>query len=282
MPKVNYYLPKDFSCDLPIWCFGIGVHHEQEHRRFVTGDRYGPLLHMTVSGCGMITANGRTYLLPRGAVMYTPPNIDIEFQAAPGGWIDNWVYIQGNAGRPREEAFHFLNFSTEFLIFQPSDSQKVQKLYEDIYQEITSGSTAGRYRAAAVLYSMMVELSTDIEQFHHKQNSYTRITTDVVQYIEANFNKQITLSDLCNVGGKISEQHLCRVFRAETGKRPFEYIAHRRIEFARTLLTETNLSISEVAARTGFESTSYFHRVWKQYQPISPREYRRIYHGVFV
>jgi len=282
MPKVNYYLPEDFTCDLPIWCSGVGVHHEQEHRRYVIGDRYVPLLHMTVSGCGMIKTNGRTYLLPMGSVMYTPPDINIEFRAAPGGWINNWVRIYGNAGRPHEESFHFLNFGANFLIFQPSDPQKIFRLYEDIYREMTSGSIAGRYRSAAILYSMMVELSADIEQIYQKQNPYNRIITDAIQYIEANFNSQISLPDLCNACGKISEQHLCRVFRTETGKRPFEYIAHRRIEFARTLITETNLPISEVASRAGFESTSYFYRVWKQYQSMSPLEYRRMYQGVFV
>ena len=57
--------------------------------------------------------------------------------------------------------------------------------------------------------------------------------------------------------------------------RPIEYITHLRVERAKAYLVEDpNMSITEVSVAVGYASPSYFSKVFKQYEGISPSEYK--------
>jgi len=53
-----------------------------------------------------------------------------------------------------------------------------------------------------------------------------------------------------------------------------------RIEKAKALLENTDLSISEISDMTGMQSQHYFSRIFKKYTNISPSEYRKIQKGL--
>ena len=64
--------------------------------------------------------------------------------------------------------------------------------------------------------------------------------------------------------------------------RPVEYIRKVRISRAKKLLSNTDLTVQEVAAKCGFESPTYFYRCWNKTEKESPAEYRRGHKGIFV
>ena len=59
-----------------------------------------------------------------------------------------------------------------------------------------------------------------------------------------------------------------------------QYILNIRIEKAKALLENTDLSISEISDMTGMQSQHYFSRIFKKYTNISPSEYRKIQKGL--
>jgi AraC-like DNA-binding protein len=69
--------------------------------------------------------------------------------------------------------------------------------------------------------------------------------------------------------------HLCALFRKETDLSPLEYFRDMRLDRAEWLLKNSNLSIKEVAAATGFASQYHFSRCCKQRFGASPRAHRR-------
>jgi len=64
------------------------------------------------------------------------------------------------------------------------------------------------------------------------------------------------------------------LFRAEVGCSPREYLGQVRIQAAKNLLRETDLTISSVAAHTGFSDPGYFTRFFRQQVGLSPSEFR--------
>jgi len=79
---------------------------------------------------------------------------------------------------------------------------------------------------------------------------------------------------LARVAG-YSEGHLTRTMHTSVGKTPAAWIATRRLERARRLLESSGLSISEVAAESGFENLSHFHRCFKSAHQCTPLKYRQ-------
>ena len=85
----------------------------------------------------------------------------------------------------------------------------------------------------------------------------------------------IELSNLAKVSG-ITREHLCRIFKQYTGMRPFEYITKIRLQKAQELLLlDREMTISEIAKKTGFQSNSYFSSVFRQNFGCTADEYRK-------
>ncbi len=65
------------------------------------------------------------------------------------------------------------------------------------------------------------------------------------------------------------------------GMRPIEYILHRRIEYVKRQLANTEQTIYEIAQSAGFESESYFYRCWKRFEGESPLEWRKSHMNIY-
>ena len=96
---------------------------------------------------------------------------------------------------------------------------------------------------------------------------------EVVRYVDANYVGRISLGDLAGRFA-MSPSHLSRVFKGRTGRTLTEYVAHRRIDYARELLETSTMPVSEIAEESGYESYFYFARVFKRLTGRTPTEYR--------
>ena len=76
-----------------------------------------------------------------------------------------------------------------------------------------------------------------------------------------------------------SQEHVCRVCKAQTGYSPSEYINRIRIEHAAMLLRSSDMSISDVSESCGFQNSSYFHRLFRAQIMQTPKRYRSQYHS---
>lgn len=74
----------------------------------------------------------------------------------------------------------------------------------------------------------------------------------------------------------MSPPHLARVFLAETGLTPLEYLTRIRIERAKNLLTESSLSVTQIALDVGYESISHFSQLFRKATGLAPLKYRFI------
>jgi AraC family transcriptional regulator len=95
----------------------------------------------------------------------------------------------------------------------------------------------------------------------------------VEEYVKAHFDRGISLSDLAKVAG-LSRMHFAAQFRAATGYRPREYLLHRRIEHAKSLLSNTETPLAEVALTVGFCTQAHFSTVFKRLTSETPARWR--------
>ena len=73
----------------------------------------------------------------------------------------------------------------------------------------------------------------------------------------------------------VTPRHLARVFRADVGITPGEFVERMRVEHARRLLERTDLTSGRVAAESGFGSVETLHRVFRTRLGTTPHEYRQ-------
>ena len=277
---VNFFPVVDRERELPVYAVGIGAGHEQEELTIGNWMGINVLhLHMTVSGCGIVHHEGKRYILPIGTMMYTPPKVMPHIAPAPGGWIDNWVTIFLADLSPGSS---ILSLGDKLRIFRPENPNEINRMYETINRELTSGTLHGRLMAAAEAYRMLCTVISCLEEDSDESLTDSLVVSDAVNYIHAHVSENITLSDICAVCRGISPHYLCRLFKRYMEMRPVEYIRKVRISRAKKLLSNTDLPVQEVAARCGFENATYFYRCWNKTEKESPAEYRRGHKGIFV
>ncbi len=281
MGKNNFYPEFGVEAELPTYVYGIGVGHDQETVKY-----YNPqkrvLLHLTVNGCGIAEINGKRHMLPPGSLLCTPPGKWLLITPTPSGWIDNWIGVYVPA--MTQKGLNALSLGTEPRILRPENPGEFAKLYESVARSLTANTLEGRLDAAADAYKLLILAikTANSENSPHVTTAESRIVFRATSFIDSHLAEPLPLDRLCETCGKVSQQYLCRVFKNQTGMTLGDYILSRRLAKAKDLLAHTELSVSEIAAQSGFGSDSYFYRCWKRTETDSPTEYRRTHTGVFV
>ena len=95
----------------------------------------------------------------------------------------------------------------------------------------------------------------------------------VLEHIEANIGRDITLADLAKLVG-VSNYYLIRSFRAATGRTPYGYLVERRLTRAVDALRHGSMPVHQIARDTGFKSAPGFSNVFKKHYGMSPSRFR--------
>jgi AraC family transcriptional regulator len=96
-----------------------------------------------------------------------------------------------------------------------------------------------------------------------------------LEYIDEHLDSQVTLAALADVVA-LSPGHFARAFREATGVAPHRYLVERRVERAKLLLRQSDLPITEIAARIGCSSHSHFSVLFHRVTGFTPRQFRAL------
>jgi AraC family transcriptional regulator len=94
------------------------------------------------------------------------------------------------------------------------------------------------------------------------------------EYIHEHLHQDLKLADLSAIA-QISPYHFLRLFKQRIGVTPHQYILQCRIEKARLLLQHSELSIADIAMRTGFSDQSHLTRCFKRMVGVTPKQVRQ-------
>lgn len=111
---------------------------------------------------------------------------------------------------------------------------------------------------------------------YYALQAHVSITKQAKMFIRENYHdinlSRTMVADHLN----ISVAHLSTVFNKEGGIGLSDYITKVRIEHAKTLLLETNLSIRKIAEQTGFTSDKYFSQKFNEFVGVKPTQYQKV------
>lgn len=121
-----------------------------------------------------------------------------------------------------------------------------------------------------------LERHLDVEKIkRHSDKRYVRqneVLRSAFSYIHTHINEVIDVSEIAKMCF-ITQSHFCRIFKELTGETPINYINKLKINKAITLLTNTNLTITQIANSIGFDDNSYFCRCFKKHTGLSASAY---------
>ena len=127
------------------------------------------------------------------------------------------------------------------------------------------------------LQSIFIDLIENIPNICSKNttciNNENYIIMKIMIYIKEHYSHPISLLDIAN-SVNISKSSCNRLFHKTLKMTPFQYLLNFRINESMKLLLNSNKSISEIAYSCGFNDTSYYCKIFRQYNGSSPQKYR--------
>ena len=224
--------------------------------------------------------------------------LDIEMPQESGISLAHWVRSKG-----LEVEILFLTSHAEFeyareavsleavdYILQPARYEVIEKAVEKMIQrfekragnrENIKTNEAMPHEGEAVTNDKVVwqknALSHEKEMHGQETTQNTsatrKLTDQAIVFIRNNLDKKITRKDVADYV-HLNEDYLTRIFKENTGWVLKNYINNEKIRFAKELLLTTNMSVSVIALKTGFQNFSHFSQNFRKVEGISPSEYR--------
>jgi AraC-like DNA-binding protein/uncharacterized cupin superfamily protein len=183
----------------------------------------------------------------------------------------------------RDRAVQKLVFDRKIFVSRTEEKklhQKLERLLLNIRQEYYKKEEgfclaikSGLYKFALVFLRELPPVASASKETA-KLNHNRRILERVFSYIHGNYgNTGITLERAAEVAA-LSKFHFSRFFRDQTGQTFHIYLSQVRINQAKELLIESDLSITEIAYICGLSSVKTFNRLFKTFTDVSPSTYR--------
>lgn len=111
---------------------------------------------------------------------------------------------------------------------------------------------------------------------HHQNITLSSAVQEVIKQVHQSYAEDISLKQLSEEL-HMNVMYLGQLFKKEVGVSLSKYLNDYRIEQAKTLLTQTNLTVAEIGFKVGYQNQAYFYRVFKSVANKSPKEYRNDY-----
>ena len=164
-----------------------------------------------------------------------------------------------------------------YCLYSFPPTNHVLTCMQNILREMQDREAEHQTVCQAYMDILVVHLlrSTHASVTHIAGSSPTnRQCASVRHYIDHHYKEKLSLDILAEVAN-VNKYYLAHAFKEEYGISPINYMISCRIREGKRLLTETDLSLSQISTILGFSSPSYFSQSFRNAEGTNPTEYRK-------
>lgn len=228
---------------------------------------------ISVSGAGEVTYRGETRRMERGDMIFVSSAIP----ARVVSMTDDWQFCFANVAGSYCEQFERLWNEGGLEIIRPRDPSHYLGILDRISAELTEPYLSGELTVNALVTALLTDALVEryeSEEAFRRAPLYPSWVQEAADLLSEKCTEEIRISHLA-ARFYMEQNSFIRRFKRYIGKTPKEYQTACRMERATALLSDSDLSLSEIAARCGFASHSFFSKTFKGLYGITPTEYRR-------
>jgi AraC-like DNA-binding protein len=240
---------------------------------------------MPVDNIYTVYCGDEVYLLKEGDIMFISPGVLHRLTSPDSG--RRYIIIADLSQLDSMNEFKSLAALLYPVVHVTSDNsskihERLQRLINSIASEYESESL---YRDT-IIYSKLISIYSIIgrnyamakippQESSLKQIENSQIFLSICNYINEHFHENITLEQVAGKAG-FSKFYFSRIFKQYADISFYQYLNRKRIMHAASLLMEPDITVSEVARQSGFESISAFIRMFKIQKGCTPSEFKEM------
>lgn len=217
-------------------------------------------LYHIVSGGMEFHYNGHTFQAQEGETVFLDLKIPHEYRAL--SHLKLQQYLIG--GTPAQNYYRYL---TEEYGCKYKPDGKLALLFSKIQQESES-EYMNEHRVSYLLHEIFSRLV--MRETPAISSSVAKAQQFILRHYQEPLNVEAVAEHI-----SLSKSHLNRLFRKELGYGPHEYLLQTRLNISKELLTESSLSVEEIAFEAGFQSATHYIRAFKHATQMTPSYFRK-------
>ncbi|MCY9697378.1 AraC family transcriptional regulator [Paenibacillus alginolyticus] len=223
-----------------------------------------------LSGQGYVRAGTQSYMARQGDVFILPAGCCHEVTSDPDHkeqWSYIWLNISGNWILKMLEAYQLLprvvtqDSGLESLFKEAIESAK-EKSVEEMQSEFQ-----------VILMRIIVSLS---ETLRKRGDALTSTVQAIKQFVDNSILHPFDSTQLASHIG-ISNKQMNRLFKREVGTTIYNYVISKKIESAKRMLLDTQLTISDIGYKLGYVDSHYFSNLFHSKTGVRPSDFRKIF-----
>jgi AraC family transcriptional regulator of arabinose operon len=256
---------------LPIYVTSAGgwVHQEPIHRE--SGHHSFQWI-QCLDGKGQLDLFGAKADVAKGQGMLLYAGVPHQYYAIEEPWSVQWVTFQGGVAN---ELLERLNLR-ESGVYTVAETVVLEEQMDSIAEILKGHDPFQNVEVSTQLYRLLLNLSKSANfKSGASPRKHLQNLAPMLRLIETRYAEDLSLDDLADCM-HVTPQYTCALFRRCFGMRPFEYVAKYRVQRAKELLiADRFMSVSEVGQRVGYPHTSYFIKLFKAQEGMTPNQFRQ-------
>ena len=228
----------------------------------------------TQKGCGTVQSDNSSVELPVGSAVIIDCHKNHRYASYGGAWEFLWIHIKGNAAK----TFFDMLYPNGIFEINISEPERLAEKSEELIYKIRENDMLNTIHLSAGLHDLFNTLIEDsLKNAREKSRGrYSEYAERAVELIRLRYSEIITIDDII-ADIPMSKHHFIRVFKRIMGTTPYNYLTNHRINSAKIFLRTTDMSVSEIADKSGFSDKSNFITQFKKHTEQKPLEYRRYF-----
>lgn len=249
-----------------------------------------------VRGKGTARIQDRSYDVQAGDLYFYSPYVIHHFTADPNDPFELFgmhfslqselpdPYVISPKTLQVEESFYvkhsnqlIISGKDEFIV--PEFSQFVSSEIKTIFDQIIKEYDRGTSMSPLLNRSYLIQFLVQLERWKNSLNQHLSREHDVIFQLKQNLEENAHLPykrGWLRDYSQYHEDHAARLFRKHMGISPHEYHALHKMNYAKSLLAYTDLSITEITDKLNLGSIHYFSRRFKLHTGHTPSNYRKL------
>lgn len=228
-------------------------------------------LYFVVTGTCTYFIDEKAYDAEPGDIIIVPKGLLHKVTAASDDHSYTIMYC-----RKRHIPYSVINHLKKIPVLyrNPGILKDLQAILNGIEREFENPDDFSNDQILSYLHMMFVLFVRNLDTVTHVESNNMHIK-EILQYIQKNYSQNITLESLSQQFS-LSSEHISRIFKKETGFNFIEYLTTIRMhEAEQLLLSDTKKSIADIAFQCGFNDSNYFSERFKQFNKVSPSQFRK-------
>ncbi len=271
---VNQFETRVF--DDPLLPFKLGSHYNSQNQPFGGNWHKEIEIIQVLEGNGELFCNGQKVSMSPGEIFIINENETHR--------IDGMPFIRYNWISPCNDFFTDNGIEIDSIYFDRTlEDQTAYSLFSDAFEKLFRLICDPSYcpdvtdipnaRIDALrLFTYLTKNYSHSKSKTAKSNMFNAVQLGIL-YLNDKFRENITIEDVSKHVG-LSKYHFIREFKKYTGHTVITYINSLRCDYARNLLLHSNHQVKDVCMLCGFDSLSYFSKVFKSATGVTPSRFK--------